>query len=238
MRYPKLLTIVLALAALVALVASGCGGGGDETTDTTAATTEAAPTLSKEELISQGDAICAEVNSAVGAVSASGTEVPEQITQVSDLYIGMVESIKNLGTPEDEAGYAELIAAAEALSKVEGEAKLATEREDTAAIGEAASKAAPALEEFQTLAGEYGFEDCSEGPSAPIASGSGAPTEEGEEGGVEVAPEEVEEEAPVEEAAPEEAAPETGGAGGGVEEAAPETGGGTSGGSSGGVGPG
>jgi hypothetical protein len=240
MRPPKLLTIVLALAALVALVASGCGGGGDETTDTTAAVTETTPALSKAELISQGDAICAEVNSAVGAVSVSGAEVPEQITRVSDLYIGMVGSIESLGTPSDDAGYAEFIAAAEELSKIEGEAKLATEREDTAAIGEAAGKAAPALEEFQSVAGEYGFEDCSQGPSAPTASGSGAAaTEEGEEGGVEVAPEEVEEEAPVEEAAPEEAAPETGGAGGGVEEAAPETGGGNSGGgSSGGVGPG
>jgi hypothetical protein len=239
MRSPKLLTIVLALAALVALVASGCGGGGDETTDTTAAATEPAPALSKAELISQGDAICAEVNSAVGAVSVSGAEVPQQITQVSNLYIGMVESIKSLGTPEDDAGYAEFAAAAEELSKIEGEAKLATEREDTVALGEAASKAAPALEEFQSVAAEYGFESCGEGPTAPTASGAGAgSSEEAEEGGLEVAPEEVEEEAPVEEVAPEEAAPETGGAGGGVEEAAPETGGGTSGGSSGGVGPG
>jgi hypothetical protein len=231
--------MLLSLTALLALVASGCGGGGDETSDSTAAVTETTPALSKAELISQGDAICAEVNSAVGAVSVSGAEVPEQITQVSDLYIGMVESIKRLGTPDDDSGYAEFAAAAEELSKVEGEAKLATEREDTAAIGEAASRAAPALEEFQSVAAEYGFEDCGEGPSAPTASSAGAgSSEEAEEGGVEVAPEEVEEEAPVEEAAPEEVAPETGGAGGGVEEAAPETGGGTSGGSSGGVGPG
>jgi hypothetical protein len=228
--------MLLSLTALLALAASGCGGGGDETTDSTAAMTETTPALSKAELISQGDAICAEVNSAVGAVSVSGAEVPEQITQVSDLYIGMVESIKRLGTPDDDSGYAEFAAAAEELSKVEGEAKLATEREDTAAIGEAASKAAPALEEFQSVAAEYGFEDCGEGPSAPTASGAEAgSSEEAEEGGVEVAPEEVEEEeAPVEEVAPEEVAPETGGAGGGVEEAAPETGGG----SSGGVGPG
>jgi len=237
MRSPKLLTILVVLAALVALVASGCGGG-DDSTDSTAAVTETTPVLSKAELISQGDAICAEVNSAVGAVGASGAAVPEQITQVSDLYIGMVESIKRLGVPGEEDGYAELTAAAEQLSKVEGEVKLATEREDTAAIGAAAGEAAPALEEFQSVAAEYGFEDCGEGPSAPTASGEGAATaEEAEEGGVEVAPEEIEEEAPVEEAAPEEVAPETGGAGGGVEEAAPE-GGGSGGGSSGGVGPG
>lgn len=238
MRLPKTLTIAVPLAALAI---SGCGGSGGDSIASTQATTEASAPLSKAELISQGDAICAEVNAAVGSVASSEAEVPEQITQVSGLYIGMVESIKRLGTPEEGAGYPEFIAAAEELSKVEGEAKLAAEREDTAALGEAATKAAPALEEFESVAGEYGFEECSEGPSAPTPSTTGAgavPSEE--EGGVEVAPE-VSEEPEVEEAAPEEAAPETGGAGGGVEEAAPEgggSGGGTGGGSSGGVGPG
>jgi hypothetical protein len=234
MRLPKTLMIAVPLTVLAV---SGCGGSSDESTASTQARTEAPPPLSKAELISQGDAICAEVNAAVGSVAGSEAEVPEQITQVSGLYIGMVESVKRLGTPEEGAGYSEFVAAADELSKVEGEAKLAAEREDTAALGEAATKAAPALEEFESVAGEYGFEECSEGPSAPTASGTGTASSE-EEGGVEVAPEEAEEEAPVEEVAPEEAAPETGGAGGGVEEAAPEGGGGTSGGGSGGVGPG
>jgi len=235
MRPSKLFTIALSLAALTVLVLSGCGGGGDAT-ETTAATTEETPALTKAELISQGDAICGEVNAAVGAVGASGDEVPEQITRVSDLYIGMVESIKALGMPKETEGYEEFIGAADELAKVEGETKLATEREDTEALGEAATAAAPILEEFGSVAGEYGFQECSEGPSAPTAAGGGE--EEAEEGGVEVAPEEELEEAAPEEVAPEEAAPETGGAGGGVEEAAPETGGGSSGGSSGGVGPG
>jgi hypothetical protein len=228
------LTIAVPLAALAI---AGCGGGDDSTS--TAATTETTPALSKADLISQGDAICAEVNNAVGAVGVSGDEVPEQITQVSSLYIGMVESIKDMGAPDDAAGYPEFIAAAEELSTVEGELKLAAEREDTAALGEAATAATPALEEFESVAGEYGFEECSEGPSAPTPGGPATGvTEEAEEGGVEVAPEEVEEEVVPEEVAPEEAAPETGGAGGGFEEAAPEAGGGTSGGGSGGVGPG
>jgi hypothetical protein len=227
------LTIAIPLATLAI---AGCGGGGDSTS--TQATTETTTALSKADLISQGDAICAEVNNAVGAVGGSGAEVPEQITQVADLYIGMVESLKRLGTPGDAAGYPELIAAAEELAEVESEAKLATEREDTAALGEAATKATPVLEEFESVAGEYGFEDCSESPSAPTASGAatGSP-EEIEEGGVEAAPEEIEEEVAPEEVAPEEAAPETGGAGGGVEEAAPESSG-SAGGTSGGVGPG
>jgi hypothetical protein len=227
------LTLALPLAALAI---AGCGGGGDST-ETTAATTESAPALTKAELISQGDSICGEVNAAVGAIGSGETAVPDQITQVAGLYIGMVENLKSLGAPTEDAGYAEFLEAAEELSATQSATKLATEREDTVAIGEATEKATPALEEFESVAGEYGFEDCSEGPSTPTAglTGSGAP-EEVEEGGVEAAPEEVEEEA-APEAAPEEVAPETGGAGGGVEEAAPESGG-NAGGASGGVGPG
>jgi hypothetical protein len=236
---PSKLLIAVSLLALTALVVAGCGGG-DDSTESTAATTEATA-LTKAELISQGDAICAEVNAAIGTLAASEEEVPDQIVKTSDLYIGMVDSIKGLGMPEEAEGYEELIAAAEDLSAIESEAKLASEREDTLALGEAATKAAPILEEFASVAGEYGFKACSEGPSAPAPTGAGSgvtpPTEEEAEGGVEVAPEELEEEAPVEELAPEEAAPETGGAGGGVGESAPEAGG-ESGGSSGGVGPG
>jgi len=235
MRPSKLLTLAVSLLALAALVA-GCGGGGDDTTETTA--TETTTVLTKAELIAQGDAICGEVNAAVGAVGASEAEVPEQIIEVSNLYTGMVERIKDLGAPAEADGYPELIAAAEDLSKVEGEVKLASEREDTLALGEAATEAAPILEEFASVAGDYGFKECSEGPSAPAPTGSGSgigAEEAPEEGGVEVTPEEPEIEVAPEEA-PEEVAPETGGAGGGFEEeAAPETG---SGGSSGGVGPG
>lgn len=216
----------------------GCGGGGDDSTST-AARTEATVALSKDELISQGDAICGEVNKAVGAaeiVTAEGGE-PELATKVSGLYLGMVESIRNLGTPDDAAGYSEFIAAAKAFSSAEDEVKLAAEREDMPALEEATSTAASAREEFATAAEKYGFEECGEGPSAPAAAGAGggAPPEAAEEGGVEVAPE-LEEEVVPEEVAPE-VAPETGGAGGGVEEAAPEAAPET-GGSSGGVGPG
>ncbi|HEX2393313.1 MAG TPA: hypothetical protein VHI77_10395 [Solirubrobacterales bacterium] len=244
MRPAKLLPVATALL-LAALFVVGCGGGGGDTNATTAEPVETTPTLTKQELIAQGDAICAEVNTAIGSVGTSAASTQSQITQVANLYAGMVESLKRLGTPEETAGYAEFIAAAEELATIEGQAKLAAEREDTTAIGEAATQAAPALEEFESVAGEYGFEECSEGPHAPTASGPsngvGGSGEEGEEGGVEVAPE-VEAEAVPEEVAPEEAAPEEGGGvgGGGGEEVAPEEGGsgGTSGGGSGGIGPG
>jgi hypothetical protein len=242
MRLSKFLILALSLTALLALVAAGCGGGGGgETTASTEKTVETTPTLTKAELISQGDAICAEVNAAVGSVGSSAADTKSQVEQVANLYTGMVSSLSRLGTPkEDSAGYAEFISAAEELAKVEGEAKLAAEREDTAALGEVATKATPTLEGFETTAAVYGFEKCSEGPSTPTAPPTSGSAPEAEEGGVEVAPEVEEEEVAPEEVAPEEVAPETGGAGGGVEEAAPEEGGGESGGggTGGGIGPG
>jgi hypothetical protein len=251
-KSPGKKTILLLLAALVALAIAGCGGGGDETTDSTAATTTEEPEkLSKAELIEQGDGICAETNAAVGALSSEieASSLPETAEKTSNLYIGMVERLQELGAPEGaESGFTGFMEAAEEFAKVEGEVKLAIEREDSEALGEASNEATPALEEFETQAEAYGFKECSEGPQATLTGpgGSGAEEAEGgevpegleEEGGVESEPEYVEPE--YEEEAPpvEEAAPETGGAGSGAEaapESTPETGGGTE---SGGVGPG
>jgi hypothetical protein len=251
-RIPGKKTILLLLAALAALAVAGCGGGGGETETTAATTTEEPRKLTKAELIEQGNAICAEVNAAVGALGSSETEEAsssESDEKVANLYVGMVERLQELGTPEgDDGSYAEFMEATEELAKVEGEAKLAAEREDIPALEEATSERESALEEFQAAAASYGFEDCSEGPKAvtPAGGAGAAPggevAPELEEGGVEpeAEPEFVEPE--VEEAPPveEEVAPETGGAGGGAE-VAPETGGGggTGGGTeSGGVGPG
>lgn len=245
MRTPGNKTILLVLGALVALLVAGCGGGGGETETTTTPTVEEPVALTKEELIEQGDGVCAEVNAAVGAISSSeGAEesASEDSEKIANLYIGMVERLQDLGAPEDEeAEYEKFAEAAEQLGQVEADLKLAAEREDVATVEEKGQEAAAALEEFQSQASIYGFEKCSEEPGLPTPAGGGETPggeefEGGEEeGGVEVEPEF--EEAPEEEIVPEEeGAPETGGAGGGVEEApapAPETGG-----ESGGVGPG
>ena len=228
----------IAALPLVALSVAGCGGssGSDETSaPTTTATTTA---LTKAQLIEQGDAICAEVNAAVGTVgSSSSTTSPA--AQAASLYSGMVNSLKNLGAPQEAAGYSEFEAAAEALAKAEDEVKLAAEREDSTALSSAESSASSALSSFQTAAGEYGFEDCSEGPKPPSATAGGEVEGGGaeapaESGGVEEAPEAVEETP--------EAAPETGGAGGAPEGGGTggggEAGGGGGEGSSGGIGPG
>ena len=227
---------------MAALLVAGCGGGGDdESTESTAATTEAPAALSKAELIEQGDAICGEVNAAVGAAGA-GEGSGDAVAQVAGLYSGMVASLNNLGAPEEKEGYTEFSEAAEELATAENEVKLAAEREDAATLEGAESNASSALTSFQNAASEYGFKDCGEGPSAPVATApSGEPGEA--EAGIEaetVEPEAVEPE-PEAEPAPE-VAPETGGAGGATEgggtAGAPEAGGGTGGGSSGGIGPG
>ena len=251
MRRPRHKTILLLGAVLAALLVAGCGGGGGDETTETAATAEEPQKLSKAELIEQGDDICAETNAAVGALSSEveTSSIPETIEKTSNLYIGMVERLQELGAPEGaESSFTSFMEAGEEFAKVEGEVKLAAEREDTEALGEASTEATPALEEFETQAETYGFQKCSEGPQASLSGGGGSTGAEagesgeeleGEEGGVEpeAEPEYVEPEYE-EEAPPVEEAPETGGAGGGAE-VAPETGGGgETGGESGGVGPG
>jgi hypothetical protein len=227
------------LALVVAApLAAGCGGGGDDdSTEAAPVTTEEPVAPTKGELLEQGDAICAEVNAAVGTVAASETESPAG--QVADLYSGMIDNLKSLGTPQESDGYADFSAAADELLTAEDEVKLAAERGDAAGLEAAEANASTALASFQAAAQEYGFEACGEGPSAPSVT---ATPEAGEtEAGV--APEEVESEVVEPEEEAPEPAPETGGAGGATEGGGtgggtPEPGGGTAGGESGGIGPG
>ncbi|HXV05548.1 MAG TPA: hypothetical protein VFP23_06550 [Solirubrobacterales bacterium] len=233
--------ICLAVAALPLLLAgvAGCGGGGGETTARPQPSAETTPALSKRELIAQGDGICAEVNAAVGTVSAGNASAAVQASQVAQLYSGMVSRLKALGEPQEAAGYTELISAAEALAQAESDARLAAERGESSEIEAAESRASSALSSFQSVAKSYGFKKCGEAPSAP-ASRSTAPSSGGESGTGGAEPS-----AP--EAAPEpEATPETGGAGsveaggGGGSAGGGGSGGGSEGGggSSGGIGPG
>ena len=131
----RLRNCLVAALPLTALAIAGCGGGGGEdSTAAPAATTTTPPPISKEELISQGDGICAEVNAAVGTVSASEAETSDQITQEADLYTGMVDRLKGLGEPEDATGYPEFIAAADELSQAQSNAKLAAERGEESGV--------------------------------------------------------------------------------------------------------
>jgi hypothetical protein len=233
---PKFLLLACSALLCLGLVATGCGGGGSSS-DTTAAKpkVKTKPKISRSTFIRDGDAICGEVNTAIGAAGQSANESTSESEQIANLYLGMVQSLQGLGQPTETDGYSEFMGAAEELAKVEGEVKSASAKDNPALVEEAELEAVPAVEEFQSQAAVYGFEECSEGPHAPTAapeSGGVEPeeTQSEESGGIEPAPEEIvpeevapeEEIVPEEEVAPEEVAPETGGAGGEIEEVAPE----------------
>lgn len=230
------------VSSLTALAIAGCGG--DDDGDSTAApveTTEATTALSKEELVAQGDGICAEVNAAVGTVGSTSSDAESQASQVAGLYGGMVERLKGLGAPtDDSAGYAEFIAAAEALAQAEENVELASEREDAEGLASVEAEASTALTSFQSAASTFGLEECAEAPAAPTPGGTagglaGEESAGGEEEAEEIAPEEEAEVAP-EEAPPVEEESAGGGAGVGGGTEGGSAGGG--GGSSGGIGPG
>jgi hypothetical protein len=153
----------IALLPLVALLIAGCGGGGDDASSA-ATTATGGSALTKAELIEQGDAICAEVYAATGALNPEGTS--KEGARVADLTIDMVKRLLALGTPQEtEYDYAEYTVAAKALAQAETEVKLVAERGDAAALRRAESSSLSNLSLFQGNAGQYGFEDCAEGPA-------------------------------------------------------------------------
>ncbi|MCB0859539.1 MAG: hypothetical protein KDB54_02705 [Solirubrobacterales bacterium] len=137
-----------AVAAIVALSlgVSACGGGDDgETTApvTTTTTTEQTVVLTKQELISQGDDVCAEANSALGSIETSTADETTKSSQIADIYDGIAQQLGDLGTPSDGDPPTDVIAAAQQIAAGTG---------DTT--------------DFTTAAGEYGFTDCAQAPEA------------------------------------------------------------------------
>ena len=179
------------------------------------------------------------MNPTLASVSANTASSESQVSQVADLYIGMVDSLQGLGTPNNDAGYDEVMSAADDLAQAESDAKLADERGDSAALSTAQTEATSAIVAFQTAAGSYGFTDCSQGPSVSATPAATTPS------ATATTPTTTPTTPSTTPATPA-PAPNTGGAGGGTAGAAPapsggsggSTGGGTTGGSSGGIGPG
>lgn len=153
------------LCAVLSIGVAGCGG--DDSGDAPApapvetTTTDTAPSdLTQDELIAQGDDICAEVNAAVGSIDSSTTADPSiQETQIADIYSGLAQRLEELGTPTDGDAPTDVVDAAQALAE----------------SGE--SDGATALSDFQTAATEYGFMECGDAPAAPSSSGSPSSTE-------------------------------------------------------------
>ena len=147
----------------------------DSSTDTTVATTSISTTLTKDDLIQQGDGICAEVNAAVGTVESSSSDDATKLSQEADLYSGMVERLKGLGTPDDSTGLDSVYNAGDDLVQAQKDAQLAAERGDNAGVASAQSDAAAALGSFQDAASSYGFKECGKAAVAPQGTTTTAP---------------------------------------------------------------
>lgn len=222
------------LAALIAVFAlSACGGGDDETApETTAATqpdTTPAPSLTEEEIIAEGDAICAEVNAAVAGLEATGATPATQLSQRTDLYTGMIERLRGLDS--EDPGLTDVFSAGRDLVQAAAAAEEAAAAGDTEATVAAETTVAAARAAFQRAADAYGFTECGGEASAPATTGpaSGGADETDGTG-----------EAPVEPApTPEPAEPTTPSGGADAGSAPPATdGGGAGGGADGGTGAG
>lgn len=238
-RFPAL----IALFALLTLV--GCGGGDDseEQPEITAAeTTASAPSLSREEIIAQGDAICAEVNAAVSGVMSTDAAPATQLSQRTDLYTSMIEQLRGLDSEDPDL--TNVFSAGRDLVQAAAEAESAATAGDSEAAVTAETTVSAALSAFETAASNYGFTTCG-GEASPIVT-PGNDDGTGGEGGV--SPEEPTtggETTPAEPepTAPEGGAPATGGDDGGTGGETPPSGGdgggdGGSGSSTGGFSPG
>jgi len=225
----------LALIAVLALgLLAGCGGGGDEAADTDAvAETSSEPTvaISRDQVISEGDAICAEVNAAIAGLAASSATPTIIYSQQADLYSGMVERLR--GLEGDDAELTEVFAAGRDLIAAADEAEAAAESGDATATASAEAEVESALADFNEAAADYGFTECGGEASTSVEPGSVDGTDTGEasgvegDGTVEPAPEDGGEVVPAE---PSGGAPADGGA--------PTDGGDTGGGTDGGTGTG
>jgi len=213
---------VALLSLALGIGAAGCGGGDDDETTTpvtaTTGTTEAVA-ITQDQLISEGDAVCAEANSALGAIESSTADETTKSSQVADIYDGIAQQLGDFGTPSDGEPPTDVIAAAQDLADGSG---------DTTA--------------FTTAADEYGFTECSQAPEATSYPSSSSGTDSTSTGtdstGTYTPPATTPDETYT---PPTTTAPPATGTGGGVAPATPSTpstGGSSTGGSSGGIGPG
>ena len=159
--------------------------------------TEEPAALSKDELISQGDAICAEVNAAVGSVVEYRKLRPDRPgRQPLHRHGRRHQAPRGAGgrspaTPNSSPPPRRTL-------EVESELKLAAEREDTAAVEETGRRSRRRARRVRKRGGRLRLRELRRRTMAPTPSGT-APAEEG---GIEVAPEELEEEIAPEEVGP------------------------------------
>lgn len=154
----RFVALLVALAAL-ALIVAGCGSGGGSTSSESSS-------LTKAELIKQGDAICKKGDEALEEeanefakengintnkpTKAQQEEVIEQV--VAPALHGQAEELRELGAPSGEA---------EAVEEIFDSLEKGTE--ELEAEPAVLLKGTNPIEEAGKLAKEYGFKECGNG---------------------------------------------------------------------------
>jgi hypothetical protein len=142
---------VVALAAALAI--AGLSGCSDDESDA----------LSKEEFISQGDAICAQLDDDAEALEAPEDEAAfgGYLTELAELARGAREEFAALAPPEDgvEVQQDFLEAIDTSVATIEGAAEAADDG-DTVTAGDLATQAAEEGSAADEQVQAYGFQEC------------------------------------------------------------------------------
>lgn len=146
--------IVVALAVVPAATAAGCGGNNDQVTP--------------EELISRGDAICAEGRQRFDEVQAeapaNAAAAVDQTQELADIATDELNELRNMQPPDElrESYDRYLEARGRALELLE-QGRDAADDKDAEAYGQAQAKAAAEEPQRRKLARAVGFKVCSKG---------------------------------------------------------------------------
>jgi hypothetical protein len=150
------LTLVLAGLLATGLIAAGCGGDDDDD-DASSDTGTTATALTKEEWISQADAICKASNDRIEATGPDGPQNQQQVEAfVTDTLVPEVQSqldaIKALGPPEGAEDEATKIVdeAQSALDEIKADPSAITQGKDPFAQANADAQA-------------FGMKECGQG---------------------------------------------------------------------------
>ena len=146
--------IVVALAVVPAATAAGCGGDNAQVTP--------------EELISRGDAICAEGRQRFDEVQAeapaNAAAAVDQTQELADIATDELNELRNMQPPDElrESYDRYLEARGRALELLE-QGRDAADDKDAEAYGQAQAKAAAEEPQRRKLARAVGFKVCSKG---------------------------------------------------------------------------
>ncbi len=146
--------IVVALAVVPAATGAGCGSDTEQ--------------VDAEELISRGDAICAEGRQRFDEVQAeapaNAAAAVDQTEELVDIATDELNELRNIRPPDElrESYDRYLEARGRALELLE-QGRDAAEDKDTEAYGRAQAKASAEEPQRRKLAGAVGFKVCSKG---------------------------------------------------------------------------